>query len=42
MSLSDIWNIMLIVFAITGGISWLCMILLTAFYWACSRPAKEE
>ena len=41
MSLSDIWNIMLIVFSITGALCWLCMILLVTFYWMCKRPPEE-
>jgi hypothetical protein len=40
--MAELWNIMLIVFAITGGLSWVCIILVTLFYWACSRPVKEE
>jgi len=42
MSLSDIWNIMLIVFAISGALSWLFVIFVCAFFWACSRPPREE
>ena len=40
--MADLWNIMLIVFAITGGLSWIFIILVSLFYWACSRPTKEE
>jgi hypothetical protein len=42
MSMSDIWNIMLIVFAISGALSWLFVIFVGLFYWACSRPPQEE
>jgi hypothetical protein len=40
--MADLLNIMLIVFAITGGLSFVFLILVSLFYWACSKPYKEE
>ena len=39
---NEFWNIALIVFAISGALSWLCVIFVGLFYWACSRPPQEE
>jgi hypothetical protein len=39
--MADLWNIMLIVFAISGALSWLFVILVGLFYWMCSRPPEE-
>jgi len=40
--MSEFWNIALIFFALTGALCWLCMILLTVFFWMCQRPPEKE
>jgi len=39
---NEFWNIALIVFAISGALSWLVVIFVGLFYWACSRPPEEQ
>ena len=39
--MSELWNIMLLIFTLTGALCWLCMIFLFSFIWMCKRPPKE-
>jgi len=38
----DIWNIIVMTFAITGALCWVCMILLTIFYLMCNPQRNKN
>jgi hypothetical protein len=40
--MTDFLNIAFIFFALTGVLCWVCMILLTVFYWLCSPERSKE
>lgn len=38
----DLWNIIVIIMAITGAATWICFILLVIFFWMCQKPPAKE
>jgi hypothetical protein len=40
--IGEFWNVMLLIFTVTGALCWLSMIVLIWFYWMCKRPPEKE
>jgi hypothetical protein len=39
--LETVWNVVLIVLALTGAMTWVFGALIVIFYWLCSRPHQN-
>ena len=39
--LSEFWNWLVILMALTGALCWISAILLVIFFWMCRRPPQE-